>query len=165
MQIPDGNFYNCLSSQNWLLAHNHVKTFIQIINSLSDPFSILSLCPFSLKACHLWYAVQKTCTVKPLVEIAPNPKTQLFLISSCSCLCPIHWSQMLSWEWRCSWSSADRRCFNYIWVINNCIAYQGATYIRGFTVIEVCGLTLLGLVIGWHVTHLPWGDDDIILNE
>ena len=40
----------------------------------------------------------------------------MFLILSCSCLCPIHWSQLLSWEWRCSWSSADRRCSNYIWV-------------------------------------------------
>ena len=30
---------------------------------------------------------------------------------------------VLSWEWRCSWSSADRRCSNYIWVINNFIAY------------------------------------------
>ena len=47
----------------------------------------------------------------------------MFLISSCSCLCPIHWSQVLSWEWRCSWSSADRRCTNYIWVINNFIGY------------------------------------------
>ena len=26
-------------------------------------------------------------------------------------------------EWRCSWSSADRRCSNYIWVIDNSIAY------------------------------------------
>ena len=53
-------------------------------------------------------------------------------MSSYSCLCRIHWSQMLSWEWRCR-SSADSRCFNYIWVINNFIAYLGATYIRGFT--------------------------------
>ena len=36
---------------------------------------------------------------------------------------PIQWSQVLSWEWRCSWSSADRRCSNYIWVIDNFIAY------------------------------------------
>ena len=43
---------------------------------------------------------------------------------------------MLSREWRCSWSSADRRCSNCIWVIDNFIAYQGATYIRGFTVIS-----------------------------
>ena len=41
---------------------------------------------------------------------------------------------MLSREWRCSWSSADRRCANYIWVINNCIAYEGAAYVRGVTV-------------------------------
>ena len=36
---------------------------------------------------------------------------------------PLSWSQMLSREWRCSWSSADRRCSNYIWVIDNFIAY------------------------------------------
>ena len=42
---------------------------------------------------------------------------------------------MLSRVWRCSWSSADRRCSNYIWVIDNFIAYWGASYIRGFTVI------------------------------
>ena len=35
----------------------------------------------------------------------------------------IHWSQVLSREWRCSWSNADRRCSNYIWLINNCITY------------------------------------------
>ena len=54
---------------------------------------------------------------------------------SCGCLCRIPWSQMFSREWRCSWSSADRRCSNYIWVIDNFIAYQGTPYIRGFTVI------------------------------
>ena len=42
---------------------------------------------------------------------------------------------MLSREWRCSWSSADRRCSNNICVIDNFIAYQGVPYIRGFTVI------------------------------
>ena len=41
---------------------------------------------------------------------------KMFLVSSCSCLCPIHWIQMLSREWRCCWSSVDRRCSNYIWV-------------------------------------------------
>ena len=41
---------------------------------------------------------------------------------------------MLSQEWRCSWSSADRRCSHYIWVTMNFIAYWGATYIRGSTV-------------------------------
>ena len=66
----------------------------------------------------------------------------MFLVSSCSCLRSIHWSQVLSWEWRCSWSSADRRCSNYIWVINNFIAYKGATYIRGFTVWSVVAYLL-----------------------
>ena len=58
----------------------------------------------------------------------------MFLISSCTCLCPIHWSQVLSWEWRWSWSSTNRWCSNYIWVINNFIASVGATYIRGIIV-------------------------------
>ena len=58
----------------------------------------------------------------------------MFLVSSCSCLCPIQWGQVLSREWRCSWSSADRRCSNYIWVIDNVIACQGASYIRDLTV-------------------------------
>ena len=58
----------------------------------------------------------------------------MFLVCSCSCICAIYWSQLLSREWRCSWSSVDRRCSNYIWVIDNFIAYYGASYIRGFTV-------------------------------
>ena len=41
--------------------------------------------------------------------------------------------QVLSWEWRFSWSSADKRSSNYICVINKLIAYQGAPYIRGLT--------------------------------
>ena len=36
---------------------------------------------------------------------------------------------VLSAEWRCSWSSADRRRSNYIWVTNISIAYQSAAYI------------------------------------
>ena len=54
----------------------------------------------------------------------------MFLFLSCSCLCPIHWSQVLRWKWRCSWSSADRRCSNYICVINTFITFQCASYIR-----------------------------------
>ena len=50
----------------------------------------------------------------------------MFLVSSCSCLGWIHQSQVLSREWTCSWSSADRRCSNYIWVINNFIAFSCA---------------------------------------
>ena len=38
-------------------------------------------------------------------------------------------------EWRCSWSNADRRCSNYIWVINNFIVNWGVTYIRDLMVL------------------------------
>ena len=50
-------------------------------------------------------------------------KSQYLNVSrlSCSCLCPIHCSQVLSRVWICSLSSADSRCSNYIWVINNFI--------------------------------------------
>ena len=50
--------------------------------------------------------------------------TEMSLVSACSCLCAIYWSHILSGEWICSWSNADRRCSNYIWVINNLVAYQ-----------------------------------------
>ena len=47
----------------------------------------------------------------------------MFLVSSCSRLSPIHWRRALSWERKCCWSSADRRCSNYICVIDNFITY------------------------------------------
>ena len=56
------------------------------------------------------------------------------LASSCSFICPSYWCQVLSREWRCCWSSADRRCSNYIWVIDKSIAHQGASYIRDLMV-------------------------------
>ena len=58
----------------------------------------------------------------------------MFLVSSCRCICSIHWRQVLSWEWRCSWSNADRRCSNYKWVNKKCMAYKGTTYIKVLTV-------------------------------
>ena len=61
----------------------------------------------------------------------------MFLLSACSCLCAIYWSHVLSGEWRCSWSSAGRRCSNFIWAINNLIGYQGASYIRYLTVVLI----------------------------
>ena len=63
-----------------------------------------------------------------------NIKSQNLSIS-CSCLCAIYWSQLLSRDWRCTWSSTNRRCSNYIWVISNFIAYYGMTYIRSLMVL------------------------------
>ena len=40
----------------------------------------------------------------------------MFLLLSCSCLCPNNWSQVISRELRCCWCSADRRCTNYNWL-------------------------------------------------
>ena len=61
----------------------------------------------------------------------------------------------VSREWRCSWSSADRRCSNYIWVIDNFIAYQGAPYIRDLTVVVSChhGITRIR---GTQTTQTCW---------
>ena len=58
----------------------------------------------------------------------------MFLVSSCSCLCATYWSQVISQEWRYSWSSADRGCSNYIWVIKIVLPTE-VSYIRGLTVV------------------------------
>ena len=50
------------------------------------------------------------------IFIISRTKSQSF---KCSCIRSIHWSHVLNWERICSWNSADRRCSNYIWVINN----------------------------------------------
>ena len=71
----------------------------------------------------------------------------MILISSWSRLCPILWSPVLSREWRCCWSSADRRCSNYIWVVDNLIAYYGASYIRDLTVGQYRGTRNQGINI------------------
>ena len=74
----------------------------------------------------------------------------MILISSWSRLCPILWRQVLSREWRCSWSSANRRCSNYIWVIDNLIAYKGASYIRLYCqrYFQVC---VWNMALGGHI--------------
>ena len=55
------------------------------------------------------------------------------LVSACSCLCEIYWSQVLSWEWRCSWSSVDRRCSATSDQQFNCLLKW--SYIRELTVL------------------------------
>ena len=47
------------------------------------------------------------------------PKLKCFLSRFVGCLCNIHWSYVLSWEWRC----INRRCSNYIWMIKYFIVY------------------------------------------
>ena len=70
------------------------------------------------------------------------------------------WSQVLEWrclkhvEWRLSWSSADRRCSNFIWVISNFIANSGVTYIRGLIVCYNL------LVVHWLSGHVHSSQQD-----
>ena len=56
-------------------------------------------------------------------------------------------SQVLSreWRWRCSWSSANRRCSKYIWVIIKFIAWCSVPYIRDLTVLIFSRVTSLAL--------------------
>ena len=88
----------------------------------------------------------------------------MFLASSCSCLCPIHWNQVLSWEWRCNWSSSDRRCSKYILVIKNFISYWGATNIRGLTVLwyDVTTLEYMSFSKIFE-DYISWSDVDSIV--
>ena len=97
-----------------------------------------------------------TPTVISLIQGAPNPKTEMILVSSCSCLWPIHWIKVLSRGWRCNWSGAHRRCSNYIWVINNFIACGGVAYIRSLTVMIITMTSWHGNF--FHITGPVWGE-------
>ena len=79
----------------------------------------------------------------------------MLLVSFGSCLCSIHWSHVLNREWRWSWSSADRRCSNYIWVINKFIAYLGTSYIRCLMVINMynCNKHTRVLIVTYIYKH------------
>ena len=66
---------------------------------------------------HNYYQTSNVrCAKSPKFNVS-RPVLQLSLPN------PIHWSQVLSWKWKCSWSIVDRRCSNYVWVINKVIAY------------------------------------------
>ena len=95
--------------------------------------------PGGLRLVHEWFSFIPPWITQTMYRQVSNirrtkSQTWKILVPSCGCLCRIPWSQMLSREWRCSWSSAGRRCSNYIWVIDNFIAYSGESYIKDFTV-------------------------------
>ena len=62
--------------------------------------------------------------------------------------------QVLSREWKCSWSSVDRRCSNFIWVISKFIAYYAASYIRGLMVCSKWTQVLSWTK--WNVFNMRW---------
>ena len=94
------------------VENKHCFTQYQIINQIHDAILLYS------RFRRFDHSYRKTSSISRTKSQNLN-----VLVSSCSCFRSIHWSQVLSWEWRCSWSSADRRCSNCIRVINNFIAY------------------------------------------
>ena len=45
----------------------------------------------------------RTVIYHQISNISHTNYTLMFLVSSCSCLCPSYWCQVFSLEWRCSW--------------------------------------------------------------
>ena len=94
-----------------------------LVNVLKDVFQRQTISPQYRKAGNIKWSnlilYHQTSNISHTIS-----KILKCFVSSCRYLCPIHWSQvLLSQELSCSCSSAGRGCFNYIWVINNFIAY------------------------------------------
>ena len=67
----------------------------------------------------------------------------------------MHWSQVLSREWWCSWSNADRQCSTYIWVIIDFIGHWGAAYIRDLAVIALKEIHQGHMYKFWDILDIP----------
>ena len=84
----------------------------------------------------------------------------MFLALSYSCLCPIHWSQVLSWA--CSWSSTDRRCSRQV-LLSDQQDYSLPTKVYlvledwQYTIVEIKVLLMLQietyLLLMWKLCH------------
>ena len=77
-----------------------------------------------------------------------NSKVQMLFVQSCNCLCQTHISQVLSRQWRCSSSRTDRRCTDYIWLINTYIT----NYIRDLMILHFLNTTPRSL---FHIQYDP----------
>ena len=98
----------------------HLKMSSAICQPFCFRFNVLILLGeiSQYHTCVCWYPVSNA--YRKISNIR-RTKSQIKCFSSrlaVCCLCSIHWSQVLSREWWFSWSSADRRCSNYIWVTN-----------------------------------------------
>ena len=60
---------------------------------------------------------------------------------------------VVSWEWRCSWSSVDRRCSNYIWVIVRWFANDFHSWLR----LKILLPTKVRLILGTLRYIHEWG--------
>ena len=83
----------------------------------------------------------------------------MFLISSCSCLCAIYSSQVLSREWRCSWSSADMSVMLQLDLNDQQCCLLRCTYIRDLVIFCDISFELIFLIEWVADTIAPqcWG--------
>ena len=86
--------------------------FVALITSMMVLFCVLVVVCHRSKPTYCGSTISYIHTVTPLISVEPNLHTSMFLVSSYNRLCQIHWDQVLSRVWRCSCSSADRRCSN-----------------------------------------------------
>ena len=67
-------------------------------------------------------------------------------------------------EWRCSWSSADRRCSNCIWLMNNFIAYIRELMVPiSDQTIWRCHMSFNSNILDFHESILKMGVDTMLL--
>ena len=64
------------------------------------------------------------------------PQNKMFLVLLCSCLCSIHWSQVLNREWRCNWSSASAAPSTSEWS-TILLPTKGVAYITDLTILLI----------------------------
>ena len=108
----------------WALVPNPVltpwslyKMTVILQTTFATAFSRKTICVFAMKfprnrplTVLMMTQIWDTRTMGPLFNIsALNAKYYMVTVSSCTSHCPIHCSQLLSREWRCCWSSADRQ--------------------------------------------------------
>ena len=132
---PPNSFHSCACSKPVerqyikLNIFSSVKIYCVYKQSTERSYNMRSLTRVSW----LWLS----CTESNLYNEA-HQILKLKCFSSCLAVvfAQFHCSQVLSRE-RCSWSSADRRCSNYIWMISNLNAYNAVTNVR--LILEVWG--------------------------
>ena len=106
--------------ENFKLKFNSLAPVICGCNSELVIFKLISRIDIISMFCEIalrWMPLMMTSLKKTSNISHTKGQNLMILILSCSCLCAIHWSHVLNWEWRCSWSSTNWRCSNYIWVI------------------------------------------------
>ena len=116
-RFPNNTDTNMTHSNTFMRLKSKYIRACCILETQTELVSLMS----GKRAVFQW---QREWTYRKVSNIrCTNVNTLMFFVSACSCRCAITWSQLLSGEWRCSWSSADRRCSSYVWVISNLIAY------------------------------------------